>query len=288
VEQPEEQNVFFFFSLVSNTSVPCRLSVRTKSVVDIHERSVLRQLELCRDESEAKGDEEREHRCGFSVECQTALHSNESADDERLVTSVALVADLGRAARSHDDLVDNEALLASSVALASGSSAAQSRSRSARFDDSQAHATQRGVDLVDNKALLAYCGVWMHASNSLPTGTPHATAAAKHVWRLNRTAALTPSSRSRGALIAARVRHAPRQRLVAQIGLRSVRERHDRSLEIDAAMVARSHEHALKHRRVSSSLDQRPLVDQCAVGQQELDNVDGAVECACSRLRFGR
>jgi hypothetical protein len=40
-------------------------------------------------------------------------------------------------------------------------------------------------------------------------------------------------------------------------------------------------EHALKHRRVSSRLDQRPLVDQCAVGQLELDNVDGAVENRC-------
>jgi hypothetical protein len=76
------------------------------------------------------------------------------------------------------------------------------------------------------------------------------------------------------ALIAARVRHAPRQRLVAQIGLRSVRERHDRSLEIGAsAASAWSHEHALKHGRVSSRLDQHPLVHQCAVGQQELDNV---------------
>jgi hypothetical protein len=60
-EQPE-QKIFFF--LVSNTSVPCRLSVRTNSIVDIHERSVLSQFELCRDESEARGDEEREHRCG--------------------------------------------------------------------------------------------------------------------------------------------------------------------------------------------------------------------------------
>jgi hypothetical protein len=69
--QPDEKNVFFF---VSNTSVPYRLSVRTKSVVETHERSVLRQFELCRDESEARGDEEREHRCGLSVDCQTALH----------------------------------------------------------------------------------------------------------------------------------------------------------------------------------------------------------------------
>jgi hypothetical protein len=49
----------FFF--VSNTSVRCRLSVRTKSVVEIHECYVLRQFELCRDESETRGDEEREH-----------------------------------------------------------------------------------------------------------------------------------------------------------------------------------------------------------------------------------
>jgi hypothetical protein len=66
---------FFFF--LSKTSVPCRLSVRTKSVVDIHERSVLRQFELlCRDESEARGEEEREHRCGLSVECQQVLVMN--------------------------------------------------------------------------------------------------------------------------------------------------------------------------------------------------------------------
>jgi hypothetical protein len=57
-----------------------------------------------------------------------------------------------------------------------------------------------------------------------------------------------------------------------------VRERHDGSLEIGAAVVAQQHEHALKHRRVSSRLDQRPFVDQCSVGQQELDDVDGAVE----------
>jgi hypothetical protein len=76
------------------------------------------------------------------------------------------------------------------------------------------------------------------------------------------------------ALVAARVRHAPRQRLVAQIGLRSVRQRHHRSLEIGAAAAsARSHEHALRHRRMLNRLDQRPLVEQCAVGQQELDDV---------------
>jgi hypothetical protein len=74
-----EQPVFSFSKLRF-----LHLSVRTKSAVEIHERSVLRQFELlllllCRDESEARGDEEREHRCGLSVECQTAVHANESA-----------------------------------------------------------------------------------------------------------------------------------------------------------------------------------------------------------------
>jgi hypothetical protein len=98
----------------------------------------------------------------------------------------------------------------------------------------------------------------MNASNSLPTGTPHATAAAKTRRAAEPDSGLDAiEQEQKVALVAARVRHAPRQRLVAQIGLRSLRERHDRSLEIGATVVAQQHEHALKHRRVSSRLDQR-------------------------------
>jgi hypothetical protein len=110
----------------------------------------------------------------------------------------------------------------------------------------------------------------MNASKSLPTGTPHATAAAKHVERLNRTAALAPSSRSR-KLRSSQLASATRR--ANDSSLRSGCTSCESSLEIGAAVVAQQHEYALKHRRVSSRLDQRPLVDQCAVGQQELDDV---------------
>jgi hypothetical protein len=128
------KKVFFFFFLVSNTSVPCRLSVRTNSVVEIHERSVLRQFELCRDESEARGDEEREHRCGLSVECQTALHTK-VLDDEHASSMMSIASNAGKRQ------------LCSAKQISGG----------ARLDDSQAHATQRSVDLVhvDNEVFLA-------------------------------------------------------------------------------------------------------------------------------------
>jgi hypothetical protein len=96
----------------------------------------------------------------------------------------------------------------------------------ARFDDSQAHATQ----------------------HALISSTTKRCSRLRRLDECEQLAADRHAARNSG--------HAPRQRLVTQIGLRSVRERHDRSLEIGAAVVAQQHEHALKHRRVSSRLDQ--------------------------------
>jgi hypothetical protein len=53
-EQPEERKIIFLL-LVFLFCVGCH----TQSIVEIHERSVLRRSELRRDESEASGDEKR-------------------------------------------------------------------------------------------------------------------------------------------------------------------------------------------------------------------------------------
>jgi hypothetical protein len=173
--------------------------------------------------------------------------------------------------------------IASSVALASGSSAAQSRSRrrAVRRFAGPCHAARRLISSTTKR-----CSRLRRLDECEQLAADRH--AARNSGRQTRRAAEPDSDldaieqEQKVALVAARVRHAPHQRLVAQIGLRSVRERHDRSLEIGAAAAsAWSHEHALKHRRVSSRLDQGPLVDQCAVGQQKLDDVDGAVENRC-------
>jgi hypothetical protein len=88
------------------------------------------------------------------------------------------------------------------------------------------------------------------------TGTPHATAAAKHVGRLNRTAALTPPSRSRkvrSSQLASATRRANDSSL--RSGCAPCESAHDRSLEIGAAAASTwSHEHAETRERVNQDL----------------------------------
>jgi hypothetical protein len=52
-EQPEEKNYVLLFAFLLCDGC------HTQSIVEIHERSVLRRSELRRDESEASGDEKR-------------------------------------------------------------------------------------------------------------------------------------------------------------------------------------------------------------------------------------
>jgi hypothetical protein len=151
-----------------------------------------------------------------AVQCLSAkLHSNETKvlDDERASSMLSIVSSAGKRQ------------LCSAKQISGG----------ARLDDSQAHATQHALISSTTK----------RCSRLRRLDECEQLAADRHAacnsGRQTRRAAEPDSGlgaieqEQKVALVAARVRHAPRQRLVAQIGLRSVRERHDRSLEIGAA-----------------------------------------------------
>jgi hypothetical protein len=177
--------------------VPFHLSVRTKSVVEIHERSVLRQLKLCRDESEARGREEREHCCGFVLIAKQHCSQTKVLDDEHASSMMSIASSAGKW----------QLCSAKQVSEARGSTIRRPMPRSAALilisSITKRCSRLRRLDECEQLAVDRH--------------------AARNSGRQTRRAAEPDSGldaieqEQKVALVAARVRHAPRQRLASLI-----------------------------------------------------------------------